>query len=71
MVYNWSVDLKELKKNKEAYTIWKLEQMINYGLDGERLDRKLLKKYWRRLYIDPAARRVLRMMLWKKKPKQS
>lgn len=71
MVYNWSVDLKELKKNKEAYTIWKLEQMINYGLDGERLDRKLLKKYWRRLYIDPDTRRVLAMMLWQKKSKKT
>ncbi len=67
MVYNWSVDLKELKKDKEKYTIWKLEQMINYGLDGEKLDEKLVRKYWKKLYLDPLKKRYLEFLLWPKK----
>ena len=42
-MYNWSVDVKKLRKNKEKYAIWKLEQMVNFGLNGEKIDKKLLK----------------------------
>jgi hypothetical protein len=66
-MYNWSVDIKELKKHKEAYTIWRLEQLINYGLAGERLNKRLVKKYWDRLYLDPSARDYLEFLLWPKK----
>ena len=40
-MYNWNTDTKELEKNPEEYTIWKLEQLINYGLDGEKLNRNI------------------------------
>ena len=67
-MYNWSVDETELKKHPEEYQIWRLEQLINYGLDGEKLDKKILKKYFKRLYIeDPYTRRFLKMLLWPKK----
>lgn len=65
---NWSVDTKELKKDKDKYIIWKLEQVINFGLDGEKIDTKELKKYWAKLYIDPLKKKYLKMLLW---PKQS
>lgn len=64
---NWSVDEKELKKDKEAYAIWRLEQLINYGLDGEKLDPDLVKKYWKKIYIDPVYRTYLSFLLWPKK----
>lgn len=45
MVHNWSVDEKAFKKaDLESYKIWRIQQMINYGLDGERLSRKEVKK---------------------------
>ncbi|MDP2905863.1 MAG: hypothetical protein Q8O22_06155 [Candidatus Omnitrophota bacterium] len=66
-MYNWSVDLKELKKDKEAYTIWRLQQLINYGLAGERLSKRLVKKYWDKLYLDPPTKRYLKFLLWPKK----
>ncbi len=44
-MYNWSTDTNRLKNNPQALIIWKLEQMINYGLDGEKLPAKELKKY--------------------------
>jgi hypothetical protein len=58
-MYNWSTDTSKLNKNPEKYIIWKLEQMINYGLDGEKINKEELRKYWEKITIDPQKRRVL------------
>lgn len=63
-MYNWSVDIKELKKDKDAYAVWKLSQAINFGLAGEKLKKNELKKYWSRLKLDPAKRKYLKFLLW-------
>ena len=63
-MYNWGVDTKKLQKNCEDFIIWKLEQQINFGLKGERLDLKLLKKYWNKLKLDPKRKKVLFSWLW-------
>ena len=34
-MHNWNTDTKILKKNPEEYAVWKLEQLINFGLDKE------------------------------------
>lgn len=62
-MYNWSVDISHLKKFPEKYTIWKLEQLINFGLGKEKLKRKLLIKYFNRLSIDPLKRKYLEFLL--------
>lgn len=62
-MYNWSVDTRRLKKDKQKYKIWKLEQMINYGLRGKKLDRKVLVKYIDKLSIDPHKKRFLKMII--------
>ena len=67
-MYNWSTDTTELKKYPEKYAIWKLEQLINYGLDGEKLDKKLLIKYLDKIRIDPDKRAYLEFLLYEKKP---
>ncbi len=67
-MYNWSVDLKELKKDSPRAVIWKLEQAINYGLKGKKLDKKLVKKYWNKIHIDPYRRKFLKFLLWPPKP---
>lgn len=62
---NWSVDEEKMKKaDPEAYEIWRLEQLINFGLDGEKLSVKKLKKYWARLRLDPIYKRYLEFLLW-------
>lgn len=66
-MYNWSVDARCLKKNKEKYAIWKLEQIVNFGLGGEKIDSRKLKKYWDRLDIDPSRRRLLKLFLYGKR----
>jgi hypothetical protein len=62
-MYNWSVDTKRLKKDKEKYEIWKLEQMINYGLNNKKLSKKNLKKYIDIISIDPSKKRFLKMII--------
>ncbi len=66
-MYNWSVDIKQLKKHPEKAIVWKLEQTINYGLNGEKLDIGLTRKYWNRLCIDPARKKFLKFILWPRK----
>lgn len=61
-MYNWSVDEKKLKKHKEQYIIWKLEQLINYGLNGEKISEKLLKKYWNKLNTDPLRKNQVKIL---------
>lgn len=65
-MYNWNTDTKILQKNPTQYAVWKLEQLINFGLDGEKLDAKLVKKYWNKLQIDPKKRSALAFLLWQK-----
>ena len=64
---NWSTDENQLKKDPEKYAIWKLEQMVNFGLGGEKLSAIALKKYWNKIVIDPARRKFLELLLYGKK----
>jgi len=68
-MYNWSIDVKKFKKEApEEYKIWELEQMINYGEPGERLDEERLRKNWSKIKgrIDPFYREFLELLLWPK-----
>ncbi|MBI5701457.1 hypothetical protein HZC34_06425 [Candidatus Saganbacteria bacterium] len=62
-MYNWSVDVKKLKKYPEKYAIWRLEQLINYGLSGEKLDQKELEANIGKLHIDPLKKKYLGFLL--------
>ena len=62
-MYNWSTDERRLKKTKKEYAIWKIEQMVNFGLRGKRIKKADLKKYWKELSIDPYRRKYLSMLL--------
>jgi len=61
---NWSTDIKRLKKDHQKYTIWKLEQLINFGLDNKKLSEKDLRKYFTKLSIDPLKKAFLKQLLW-------
>ncbi len=62
-MYNWSTDEQQLKKNPDQYAIWKLEQLINFGLNGEKISEKELRRYWDKLAIDPNRRKFLELIL--------
>ncbi len=64
-MYNWSVDEEAFKKaDPEGHAIWRLEQMINYGLGGEKLNEALVRKHWEKLYLDSPTKHYLEFLLW-------
>lgn len=67
-MYNWSVDEKAFKKaDPKGYQIWRIEQMINWGLGNGKLDEKFVRKHWNKFFMDPPTRRYLEFLLWPKK----
>lgn len=59
-MYNWSTDEDYLKKFPEEYEKWRLLQLINYGLDGEKIDLKSLQKHWKAIrseVLDPKVKK--------------
>jgi hypothetical protein len=66
---NWSTNTQLLKKDLEQYAIWQLEQQLNFGLEeGEKINRKQLKKYLPILNIDQDTRNLMEFLLYGKKP---
>ncbi|MBI2443659.1 MAG: hypothetical protein HYV42_00235 [Candidatus Magasanikbacteria bacterium] len=69
-MYNWSVDEKQFKRaDPKGYQIWRLEQLINYGSAGEKLNEREVRTYWPQLQnrIDPRYRAYLEFLLWPRK----
>lgn len=64
---NWNTDEERFKKeDPEGYRLWRLTQLINYGLDGEKLDRNEVKQAWPKIKenIDPYIARFMEYLLW-------
>lgn len=62
----WDYQKIEYKKQAKADPIWHLERLVNYGLNGQKIDRELLKKYFSHLKIPPNRRDFLELLLWNK-----
>ena len=60
---NWSTDVSKFDKQSPAYRKWRMEQLINFGLDREKLDSKELKKYINILNVDPYKKSFLQFLL--------
>lgn len=67
-MYNWSSREQRNEKilNSDEYRIWKLEQTINFGLNGKKLEKKELKRYWQHLNLDTHKKHFLSLLLWDK-----
>lgn len=68
MVNVWDYDVNELKKTESGRRLI-LERQINYGVylhDRKKIKLSTLKKYWRKLNIDPRRRRLLQLLIWGK-----
>ena len=68
-MYNWSTDEEKLKKeNPGGYRVWRVTQLINYGLADEKLDRREVKDIWPKIKdkLDPYKARALEYLLWGK-----
>ena len=60
---NWSTDTKKLRKDKDKFAIWKLEQLVNFGLGKKKIKKSELKKYWNIIDIDSAKRKFLALFV--------
>lgn len=63
----WDYTKEEYEKQAAADPVWRLERLINYGLNGEKINRELLKKYLPELKIPQNRRDFLELLLWNKK----
>ena len=66
---NWNTDEKTFKKKyPKEYKLWRLTQLINYGLDGEKLSIIEVKKAWPKIKnrIEPQKARIIEFLLWNK-----
>ena len=63
-MYNWNTNTSKWNKRSDSYQIWKLEQLINFGLNGERLNLASIRKYWSKLNLDSHRKKFLELILW-------
>ena len=70
-MYNWShIDEAAMKKaDPEKYRRWRIVEMLNYGLGGEKLDKKEVMELWPEIkdQVDPYTRRAVEFLLWSKR----
>ena len=65
-MYNWNTNTSKWNKKSNSFIVWKLEQLINFGLNGEKLNLKQTKKFWPQLSLDPQRKKFLELILWSK-----
>ncbi|OGM77137.1 hypothetical protein A2188_00025 [Candidatus Woesebacteria bacterium RIFOXYA1_FULL_43_9] len=62
-MYNWSTNTKFLKQFPQKYLVWKLENLINFGLGKQKLNRDELSANLGKIQIDPDKKKFLRFLL--------
>jgi len=62
-MYNWSTDTTRLKKNTKKHDLFVLEQRINFGLNSKKISLPKLRKYWKKLDIDPNKKAYLKRLI--------
>lgn len=62
-MYNWSTDTSALDKDPDKRARWRLEQLLNFGLNNEKVSEVELRRYWPQLNLDPARRRFIELLL--------
>lgn len=60
---HWSVDTTELEKDPIAFTKWRLEQAVNWGIRDGKINERELREHWNSLDIDPYKKKFLALLL--------
>ncbi|MCX6809229.1 MAG: hypothetical protein NTZ65_00510 [Candidatus Berkelbacteria bacterium] len=60
---NWSTSLAKFDKKDQKYQVWRLEQLINFGIGNGKISQKLFKKYYDELDIDKDKKKYLIFLL--------
>lgn len=66
-MHNWSTNTKEIRKDKDTYSKWKMEQLINFGLGNSKIKKQKLLQLMPSLDIDSAKKKYLSFLLWPQK----
>jgi hypothetical protein len=67
---NWNTDEEKFKEQfPREYRSWRLVQLINYGLEDEKLDQEEVKLAWPEIKdrLNPDRRKTLEFLLWNQK----
>ena len=62
----WDYSQEEYKKQAKNDPVWHLERLINYGLNGAKINREMLKQYLPQLKIPENRKQFLELLLWNK-----
>lgn len=64
---NWNTDISQFKSPQDK-RLWELTQLINYGLDGGKLNENELKTRWDELkpLVDSERARMIEYLIWGK-----
>jgi hypothetical protein len=62
----WDYTKTEYERQAKTDLIWGLERLINYGLQGKKLNKILLAKYLHELRIPENRKAFLELLLWNK-----
>lgn len=68
---NWAVNGSVFKKKYPTeYKLWKITQLLNYGLDGEKIDILEIKNNWGKIKqrVDQKTKVYMEYILWGKQP---
>lgn len=62
---NWNTDTSRFRTKKDK-RLWELSQLVNYGLEDEKLNEKELRNNWAELKtrLDPERARMLEYLIW-------
>lgn len=66
-MHNWSTNTKEIRKDKDTYSKWKMEQLINFGMGNSKIKKQKLLQLMPSLDIDSAKKKYLSFLLWSQK----
>ncbi|MEK7185815.1 MAG: hypothetical protein AAB675_00430 [Patescibacteria group bacterium] len=60
---NWSTDIKKLSEYPKKHQVFVLESLINFGTQGKKISKAVLKKQLPQLSIDLKKKRYLKMLV--------
>ena len=63
-MHNWNTNTSNWNKKSDSFKIWQLNQTINFGLNKTKLNLPEVRKYWKKLDLDPYRKKFLEFILW-------
>ena len=60
---NWNIDTSQMDKSSQEYQKWHLVQLINFGLNGEKISRNDARRYINEIDVDSDKKRFIQFLL--------